>query len=217
MLDIMTLTGRKEPDGPSPWDRQLTPMGERISAYNGKMREGEEEQGFRRAERSGQLALTAMKEFTEGPGSVIMSRIRDAAKADPDGMTGVMSEMREGGRYAGLRQDFNVALQQQKGFAAAYEKAAGSIGTFGTDRVAVDKIAEIRPDAAAIAARFQKLDAEIGKGAAELPGKTEGKSLTDELAERASEVVRKAVEAVSNAFNRMRGAPNAAAGPSANP
>ena len=37
-----------------------------------------------------------------------------------------------------------------------------------------------------------------------LPGKTEGKSFTDELAERAGDVVRKAVDAVTNAFNRLR-------------
>ena len=204
MLDIMTALRRPEPDTPAPWDRQLTPMGDRIAAYTAKTREGEEEQGFQHAAKSGQAALTAMKEFSDGPGSVLMARIRDAAKTDPHGMAGVMAEMREGGRYAGLRQDFNVALQQEKGFAAAYERAAGAVAKFDTDRVEVDKIAEARPDAAAIASRFQKLDAEIGKAASELPGKTEGKSFTDELTERAGEIVRKAVAAVANAFNRMR-------------
>src|SRR5260370_24626238 len=129
------------------------------------MLEGEQEQGFRRAEQSGQAALTAMKEFSDGPGAVLMTRIRDAAKTDPHGMVGVMSEMREGGRYAGLRQDFNVALQQEKGFAAAYERTAGAVAKFGADRVEVDKIAEATPDTAAINARCHKLDAQIGKAA----------------------------------------------------
>ena len=204
MLDIMTRLRKPEPEDPAPWDRQLTPMGDRITAYNAKMREGDEEQGFRRAEKSGQAALTAMKDFSDGPGTVLMARIREAAKTDPQGMAGVLSEMREGGRYAGLRQDFNVALQQEKSFAASYERAAGAVAKFGGDRVEVDKIAEMRPDTAAIAGRFQKLDAEIGKAASELPGKTEGKSFTDELAERASDVVRKAVDVVANAFNRLR-------------
>jgi hypothetical protein len=204
MLDIMTAIRRREPETPAPWDRQLTPMQDRITACTAKMREGEQEQGFRRAERSGQAALAAMKDFSDGPGVVIMTRIQDAAKADPAGMAGVLAEMREGGRYAELRHDFNVSLQQQKGFVAAYERAAGAVAKFGADRVEVDKIAPTRPDAAAINGRFQKLDAEIGRAAAMLPGKTEGKSFTDELAERASEVVRKAVDAVANAFNRLR-------------
>ncbi len=204
MLDIMTAIRRPEPATPAPWDRQLTPMGDRITAYTDRMREGDQEQGFRRAERSGQIALTAMKDFSDGPGAVLMTRIRDAAKADPNGVTGVLAEMREGGRYAGLRQDFNVALQHEEGFAAAYEKAAGAVAKFGVDRVEVEKIAAARPDTAAISGRFQKLDAEIGKAASMLPGKTEGRSFTDELAERAGEVVRKAVDAVTNAFNRLR-------------
>jgi hypothetical protein len=204
MLDIMTAIRRREPETPAPWDRQLTPMQDRITAYTAKMREGEQEQGFSRAERSGQAALAAMKDFSDGPGVVIMTRIQDAAKADPAGMAGVLAEMREGGRYAELRHDFNVSLQQQKGFVAAYERAAGAVAKFGADRVEVDKIAEARPDAAAINGRFQKLDAEIGRAAAMLPGKTEGKSFTDELAERASEVVRRAVDAVANAFNGLR-------------
>ena len=204
MLDIMTAIRRPEPATPAPWDRQLTAMGDRVSAYSARMREGEQEQGFRRAERSGQIALTAMKDFSDGPGAVLMTRIRDAGKADPNGVTGVLAEMREGGRYAGLRQDFNVALQLEKGFAAAYERAAGAVAKFGADRVEVEKIAAARPDTAAISGRFQKLDAEIGKAASIMPGKTEGKSLTDELAERAGEVVRQAVDAVTNAFNRLR-------------
>lgn len=212
MSEIMTALRRNEREPPAPWDRQLTPMGDRITAFNERMQAGADEAEMRRAERSGTAALTAMKNFTDGPGAVLMTRIRDAAKADPQGMTGVLAEMRDGGRYAGLRQDFNVALQQEK-FAASYERAAGAVTTFGADRAEVDKIAAHRPDAAGIAGRFQKLDVEIGKAASELPSRTEGKSFTDELAERAREIVSKAVDVVANAFNRM----HAGSSPSPNP
>ena len=213
MLDVMTAFRRPEPDAAAPWDKQLTPMGDRITAYNTRMQAGGEEADMKRAERTGAIALTAMKEFTDGPGAVLMTRIRDAAKADPDGMTGVLSEMREGGRYAGLRQDLTVSLQHER-FAAAYDKALASVTAFGTARAEIDKFAGQRPDAAVIAGRFQKLDAEIGKAASELPSRTEGRSFTDELAQRAQEAVMRAVEVVINAFNRLRGA---SAGPSATP
>lgn len=214
MLDIMGALRRAEPEAPAPWDRQLTPMGDRIQAYSARMREGAQEQILRSAEKSGQAAIAAMKDFTDGPGAVMMTRIRDAAKTDPNGIAGVLAEMKDGGRYAGLRQDFNVALQQEKSFAAAYERAASGVARFGAERVEVDKIAASRPDVAAIAGRFQKLDAEIGKAASELPGRSDGKSFTDELAERAGEIVRKAVDAVQTAFARIRGTASPSAGPS---
>ena len=204
LVDIMNAIRKPESETPAPWDRQLTPMGDRITAYTAKLREGEQEQSFKRAERSGDVALESMKAFSDGPGSVLMARIRDAAKTDQNGITGVLAEMREGGRYAGLRQDLNVALQQDRGFIAAYEKAASGVAKFGADRVAVAQIAEGRTDSAAIAGRFEKLDAMIGRAASELPGRKDGKSFTDELVDRANEIVRKAVETVTAAINRFR-------------
>lgn len=213
MVDVMRALRRPEPEASAPWDKQLTPMGDRITAYNARMHAGGEEADMGRAERTGAVALAAMKAFSDGPGAVLMTRIRDAAKADPDGMAGVLSEMREGGRHAGLRQDLTVSLQHEK-FAAAYDKALASVTAFGAERAEIDKFAGQRPDVAAIAGRFQKLDAEVGKAASELPSRTEGKSFIDELAQRAQDAVMKAVEVVTNAFNRLRGA---SAGPSASP
>jgi hypothetical protein len=213
MVDIMAALRRPESEAPAPWDRQLTPMGDRIQAYTGRLREGAEEQVFRSAEKTGQAAIAAMKDFADGPGAAMMTRIRDAAKSDPNGIVGVLADMKEGGRYAGLRQDFNVALRQERGFAAAYERAASGVARFGAERVEVDKIAAHRPDCAAIAGRFQKLDAEIGKAASELPGRSDGKSFTDELAERAADIVRKAVDTVQAAFNRIRATASPSAGP----
>ena len=213
MLDVMGALRRPEPDPSASWDKQLTPMGDRITAYSARMQASGEEGDMKRAEQTGTRALAAMKDFADGPGAVLMTRIRDAAKADPDGMTGVLAEMREGGRYAGLRQDLTVSLQHEN-FAAAYDKALTSVTAFGAERAEIDKFAGQRSDAAVIAGRFQKLDAEIGKAASELPSRTEGKSFTDELAQRAQDAVMKAVEVVTNAFNRLRGA---SAGPSASP
>ena len=211
MHTIMKAIRQPRPEPSDAIDKQLTPMDDRISAYNARMQTGQEDADMRRAEQAGTKALGAMKEFTDGPGAVLMTRIRDAAKADPDGMTGVLSEMRDGGRYAGLRQDLTVSLQHEN-FAAAHTKAVSSVAEFGTARAEVDRFAGQRTDATAIAGRFQKLDAEIGNAASEIPGRTEGKSAADELGKRVQDVVMKAVEAVANLFNRLRGA-----SPSASP
>ena len=209
MLDVMSALRRPEPENSTAWDKQLTPMGDRITAYNARMQANGEEADMKRAERTGGVALAAMKEFADGPGAVLMTRVRDAAKADPEGMTGVLAEMRDGGRYAGLRQDLTVSLQHEK-FAAAYDKALTSVTDFGVQRAEIDRFSGQRSDAAAITGRFQKLDADIGKAARELPSRTEGKSFTDELAERTREIVSKAAEVVVSAFSRLRGASNSA-------
>lgn len=210
---IMRALRHPEPEPTTSWDKQLTPMGDRITAYNGRMQANTDEADMKRAEQTGTKALAAMKDFADGPGAVLMTRIRDAAKEDPDGMAGVLSEMREGGRYAGLRQDLTVSLQHER-FAAAYNKALTSVTAYGAERAGVEKFAGQRPDAAAIAGRFQTLDAEIGKAARELPSRTEGRSFVDELGERVQAAITKAVEAVTNAINRLRGA---SAGPSPSP
>ena len=44
-----------------------------------------------------------------------MNRIREAARSEPGGMAAVLSEMRVGGRFADLRQQFNNALETERG------------------------------------------------------------------------------------------------------
>ena len=65
-----------------------------------------------------------------------------------------------------------------------------------------------------MASRFEKLDAAIGRGAAETPGVKDGKSLIDELGEKAAELARRAVDAVKAIFARTPGAEQTASGPS---
>lgn len=165
------------------------------------MQEGREENSFRGAEQSGRAAIEALQAFANGPGAGVMNRIREAAKADPGGMAGVMSEMRAGGIYADLRQQFDGAMQKEKGFAAAYDRAAAATGQYAKDRAVVDSIIGQRPDAEALTGRFQKLDAQIGEAAASTPGRKEGKNSLEELAEKAAEIISRAVDKVKSAFS----------------
>ena len=166
------------------------------------MQLGRDEQSFRATEKSGQAALDALQGFANGPGATMLTRIQDAANANPGGMQAVLSEMREGGRYAELRQQFNSALVAEKGFGAAYDRAASALAHYGDNRSVVDQILSRRADAAALSGRFNKMDAEIGQAAAAIPGRNEGKSALDELANKAAEIVKRAVERVRAAFFR---------------
>jgi len=211
---ILSALHKPEQQRSASLDPTPTPMAERVTRFEQNLREGKEERAFSGAEQSGRAAVEAMQAFASGPGANVMSRIRDAAKSDPSGMAGVMSEMRAGGLYADLRAQFDGALVKEKGFAAAYDKAAATAGQYGKDRTAVDAIMAQRPDVEALTSRFQKLDAQIGKAASSTPGRKEGKSALEELAEKAAEVIARAVDKVRAAFSN---APRASNSPSPSP
>jgi len=211
---ILSALHRPEQQRPASLDPTPTPMGERVSRFEQNLKEGREERAFRGAEQSGKAAVEAMQAFASGPGASVMSRVRDAAKSDPSGMVGVMSEMRAGGLYADLRTQFDGAMVREKGFAAAYDKASAAAGQYGKDRTAVDTIMAQRPDVDALTSRFQKLDAQIGEAAGSTPGRKEGKSALEEIAEKAAEVISRAVDKVRAAFSN---APRASNSPSPSP
>ena len=214
LANIMAAMTRPPPSTTPPWEGPPTPMAERLARFQGRMQESRDEHRLEAAEHAGQAAAEALQGFSQGPAAGILAKIRDAAKADPNGMQGVMAEMRDGGRYADLRAQFNGALIAEQGFAAAYDKAAGTLSAYGKERVFANQVASARPDAASITARFAKIDAEIGEVAGAVPHKQDGKSLTAELADKAAELVQRAVEALRAALGRKDGPRPPSSGPS---
>lgn len=209
----MVLGKMRQPETKSPGlaDPAYTPIGSRLSAFEEMIQAGRDERAFERAERSGRAVLDALNSFSKGEGASILSRIREAAKHEPGGMASVLSEMRDGGRFADLRTQFNNALETERGFAAAYNQAAAALGRYGQDRSAVQDIIARRHDAEMLAARFERLDAKIGETASETPGRREGESMLQEMADKAAEILHRAIDAVKAAFRRS---PFAQAAPS---
>ena len=130
-------------------------------------------------------------------------------------MTAVLFEMREGGRFADLRQQFNNALTDEKGFARASDQAASALGQYGQARTGIEQIISRRPDAANLSAKFEQLDAQIGEAAGTTPSRREGKNMLDDVAKQAAEIVQRAVDAVRSFLTRS--APEAGSRPSASP
>ena len=210
------LTGLRGPSQGTgaPWDPPFTPMADRITGFQQRMMEGRDEIALRTAERSGRAAMEALDGFRNGEGATIMNRIRDAARSEPGGMAAVLAEMREGGRFADLRQQFNVALADEKGVAQAYDKAASALGRYGQDRTTVEQVISRCPDAANLTAKFEQMDAQIGEAAGSTPSRRDGKSMIEDLAKQAAELIQRAVDAVKTAFSRQ---PSAEAGARAAP
>jgi hypothetical protein len=201
ILDVMKA-GVSAAVGPAPWEAQPQPFGERLAAYQARTQAGRDEAGLQKAEQAGRVAIEALDGFRTGEGATIMNRIQSAARSDPDGMAGVLSGMRDGGRYQDLRQQFNNAMHDEAGAARAYDKAAESLARYGEARTGVEEIIARRPDAANLTAKFQQMDAEIGEKAESTPSRREGKNMIEDISRQAAEIIQHAIEAIKSVFTR---------------
>jgi hypothetical protein len=190
------------------WETGAQPFAGRLSAFEARMLYGKEAIALRDAERSARTAMEAMEGFRNGEGAVIMNRIRAAAQSDPNGIAGVLAEMKQGGKYADLRQQFNNTLADEKGVIAAYDRAAEALARYGANRQAIEPIIARRPDATNLAAKFEVMDKEIGQAASELPSRRDGKTMLEDLSKQVAEMLQRAVDNVKNFFRRSP-SPNA--------
>jgi hypothetical protein len=196
---LAALARNAQQENPN-WDRQPTPVAERSERHETAFQQRRDEATIQGAEKSQRAALDALQAFVQGPASNILTKIQDAAKAEPGGMQAVLSEMREGGRFASLRSQFNADLVMERGAAAAWDRMAGSLQQYGADRSAVAAIGARQNSTAALDARFEKMDAEIGKAASIIPSKQDGKSVMDDLGDKVREILDRAINAVKAAF-----------------
>ncbi len=194
-----------------PWHPAPTPFGARLSAFEEKMQQGRDDITLRGIEKSGRAALEALEGFKSGEGAVMLSRIREAARSDPGGMAGVLSEMREGGKFADLRFQFNNALADEKGVSAAYDRAAAALARYGETRAGAEQIIARPPDATNLSAKFEAMDKAIGQAAGEMPSRRDGKAMLEDLSKQVVEMLQRAVDNVKSMFHR---GPAQAAGPS---
>ena len=129
--------------------------------------------------------------------TAILNRINSAAKQA--GMATVIEEMRPGGKYADLRKQFNVALDENTHIRNDYENATNNLNAYADQRAEIREILKVRPQARK---DFEEIDQDIAKGFFGLPGKEAGKSVLDEAAGKVKEVLESAVNAVRDAFGR---------------
>jgi hypothetical protein len=199
------MRGREQGPG-APRDPPHTPMAGRLAAFERQIRESASERALQQAEKSGRAALNALEAFRTGEGATVMNRIREAARSEPGGMAAVLSEMRVGGRFADLRQQFDNALETERGVTVAYDKAAAALARYGQQRVGIEQVIARRPDAANLSAKFEQMDAQIGEAGANTPSRRDGKSMVDDLAQKAAELLQRAVDTVKSTFGRSQSA-----------
>jgi len=201
-------------------DAQRVSLFDRLSNYQANvLGPRNEEKAIQRTFEAGAAANAALQDFSNGPGRAIMAKIEQAAKNDPDGMAGVLAEMRAGGRFADLRNQFDQALLTEKNLAASYDKATTALANYADKRAVIEPVIAKQPDAGALAAKLHQIDASVGEKAEVLPGRKDGDNALEELAKKASEAISKAVEKIQGAIQRFTGNAehSASASPSPSP
>jgi hypothetical protein len=199
-----------------PWDPSPTPISERLTTFEAKMRDGKDNRTLDAAETVGKRAVQALRTFSETQAATVLTKVQEAAKSEPGGIGQVIAEMREGGRFADLRTQFANALATDKAMAAGYDNAAAAVAKYGQERTAIEAILARRPDAAELYARFEDLDRDIVRRASATPSKAEGRSMIDDVAQKAAELLLRAIDNIRSMFSRSA-SPGASTGPGPSP
>ena len=204
------------PTTPAPWEQAPQPLGDRLAAFERRATENVITSQTQAAQLAGERAQAALEKLGTGPGGAILGQIKEAAQNEPGGMPAVVAEMAPGGKFADLRTAFNAALVQERAFASAYDRAVSGITDYGGARMKLnDTLGSRQMDVTAINSQFEGMDKTIGQASEALPGRKDGKSVQDELAEKAAklaEFLKTMVQRIGNAI-RPAAAPAEAAMP----
>lgn len=195
-------------DAPAAWpktaDTGLTGVIGNLGADSSQSRIGP---AIDRATVSGKEAAAAMNDLLAGPGRDIMGKITAAARAEGNDVSAVITEMKPDGKYAGLRQEFDKAVQENPALGAAIENAVTKLNAYGEDRAKVDTAyRKFDLDPKDAEAHFKAQDQVLAEAARAFPGDKPGKSLIESLSEIARDAVRNMIALVRQAFGMDPGA-----------
>ena len=217
LRDILASARAPEPATPPPWSNEPAPLTGRLGSYEQQKADQNSNQLVGKAREAAQSAMRAVEALGNGPGSGVLSKIRQAAAGDPDGLPGVMAGMQPGGKYAQLRAEFNATMTAERAFAASYDRVTSAAAEYATTRQAAGAdYARRGVDPAQLEGQFAAMDKEIGEGTAAVPGRVSGKSMQQELAEKAAEFFRQLMERVKATVSPEQ-KPSAAPAPAPSP
>lgn len=177
MVQLYAALRPPAPATPPPWEQAPQPLGDRLRAYERRMAETAAVNQVQAAQQAGERAVSALDGLSATPGGVSLARVRDAAQSDPGGIQAVIEGMKPGGRFAELRTAFNAALAQDRSFASAYDRAVRDVVAYGQARLKMDS-----------GDGFDAMDRTVGQASQALPGRKPGKSVQDEIAEKALQI-----------------------------
>ena len=218
MSQIYAALRPPQPATPAPWEQAPQPLGTRLEVFERHQAEKAIKAQTQAAQSAGERAQATLEKLGTGPGGAILNQIREAAQNEPGGMPAVVAEMAPGGRFADLRTAFNATLVQERAFAAAYDRAVSGIGAYGEARMKLsDTYGSRKMDVSAVNGQFEGMDKAIGEASEALPGRKDGKSVQDEIAEKAAKLAAFLKDAVQRIGNAIRPAETPTAAPTSAP
>jgi predicted nucleic acid-binding Zn-ribbon protein len=178
-----------------------TSLGSRLGGYTQNRRQPERDtEALVAAQVAAKDALAATNDFRTTQGAALLNKINDAAATTKGGIREVLSEMRTNGAYEDLRKEFDTLYTQNASFRDSYDRAANTLAEYGEKRGAVTATIQSQPQNP-LAGKIKALDEEIAKATADIPGATEGQSITEKLAEKAREIVDAILEKLRKTFD----------------
>lgn len=215
MLDRLTQ-GRA--DGPPPWQGVTQAVSDRLAPYQQAQADRYHKDLERSVEASGKAAVKALAALDTGPAADVMRKIGQEAAKDPNGATGVIEQMRPGGKHETLRNEFNAVFAQNNGFGTAFDRAKLAVTNYLEGRdVLAENYHRRGWHVGDMDEKLKPIDRAIAGVAERVPGRESGKSLTEELAKKAMEMAEALYEKVKQAFGRVQPGVSHEAGAAASP
>ena len=191
--------------GTPPWEPPHTPMKARFAEFEERMR-GEKD------------TKAVIESRTAGPGRARspagVSEQRGCRHHEPHPGSCPEQSRRHGRRHLRdaarrpLRRpstQFNNALDHDRGFSAAYDKASNALAQYGESRTAVDAIIAKAPTPGARRKVRGNGRRRSARPRVKTPSSRDGKSKLDDITKQLAEIFQRAVEGVKSIFNRRRG------------
>jgi len=205
MAQIYAALRPPQPATPPPWEQVPQPLGNRLEAFERRSAQNAITTQTQAAQLAGEHAQATLAKLGAGPGGAILNQIKETAQNEPGGMPAVVAEMAPGGRFADLRTAFNAALVQERAFASAYDRAVSGISAYGDARLKLNDLHGARQmDVSAVDSQFEGMDKAVGQASEALPGRKDGKSVQDEIAEKAQKIAEFLKDMVRRIGNAVR-------------
>jgi hypothetical protein len=150
----------KPEEAPKSTAGQINLVGQAATYEQNRMQPRRDEAVLDTVKAAGKNTLQSLKALEDNKDmTLILNRIDSAAKQV--GMATVIEEMRPSGKYADLRKQFNMALNENTHIKNDYENTKNNLKAYADQRAEIKEILKARPQARK---DFEELDQDIAKG-----------------------------------------------------
>lgn len=207
-------------NGPPPWRGLASALSDRLAPYQQAQADRYHRDLERSVEVSGKAAVKALTALVTGPAADVMRKIGQEAARDPNGATGVIEQMRPGGKHEALRNEYNAVFARDNSFGADFDRSKVALTNYLDGRNALEENYHRRGwPAGDLDEKLKDIDRAIAGVAERVPGRESGKSLSEELAKKAMELAEALYQKIRRAFGKIQStvSPEATAAASSSP